>query len=279
MLSASMLIFGTIGLFRRAIALPSALIAFFRGAIGCAALLLFVALRRRALPALPRRLACLLALSGALIGVNWIFLFEAYDRTSVSVATLCYYMAPTFVIVLSALLLREKMTAKKALCALLALVGMALVSGVAETGLPPASELRGILFGLAAALLYAAVVLLNKSLPAVDPYAKTTLQLGLAALVLVPYLLAVNAFSAMLWDARTLGLLLVVGVLHTALCYALYFASMDGLKTQTVALFSYIDPVAALLLSALLLHETLTPLGIFGALLILGSAVVGELGE
>ncbi|MBR3641307.1 MAG: EamA family transporter, partial [Oscillibacter sp.] len=210
---------------------------------------------------------------------NWIFLFEAYDRTSVSVATLCYYMAPTFVIVLSALLLREKMTAKKALCALLALVGMALVSGVAETGLPPASELRGILFGLAAALLYAAVVLLNKSLPAVDPYAKTTLQLGLAALVLVPYLLAVNAFSAMLWDARTLGLLLVVGVLHTALCYALYFASMDGLKTQTVALFSYIDPVAALLLSALLLHETLTPLGIFGALLILGSAVVGELGE
>ena len=71
--------------------------------------------------------------------------------------------------------------------------------------------------------------------------------------------------------------LLLVGVLHTGVSYALYFASMDGLRTQTVALFSYIDPVAALVLSALVLHESMSWIGLLGAALVLGSAAIGEM--
>ena len=58
--------------------------------------------------------------------------------------------------------------------------------------------------------------------------------------------------------------------------YALYFGSMKNLKAQSVAVMSYIDPVFALLLSAVLLHEKLSALGIIGAALIIGSAVVSE---
>ena len=278
MLTLSMLIFGTIGIFRRMLPLDSALIAFFRGLVGSVFLLpLFFRNRRKKPRPMDKKTAGKLMLSGALIGVNWLLLFEAYNHTSVSVATLCYYMAPTFVILGACVFFREAMTLKKALCAVGALAGMALVSGVVESGLPGKGELKGILLGLGAACLYAAVVLLNKTVKETDPYAKTLIQLSCAAAVMLPYLLATGGFSGVQWTAKTVGLLLLVGVLHTGVSYALYFASMDGLRTQTVALFSYIDPVAALILSALVLHESMSWLGVLGAILILGSAVIGEL--
>lgn len=278
MLTLSMLIFGTIGIFRRMLPLDSALIAFFRGLVGSVFLLPLLWKNRRNKPLLPdKKTTGKLMLSGALIGVNWLLLFEAYNHTSVSVATLCYYMAPTFVILGACVFFREAMTLKKALCAVGALVGMALVSGVVESGPPGKGELKGILLGLGAAGLYAAVVLLNKTVKETDPYAKTVIQLACAAAVMLPYLLATGGFSGVQWTAGTVGLLLLVGVLHTGVSYALYFASMDGLRTQTVALFSYIDPVAALILSALVLHESMSWLGVLGAVLILGSAAFGEM--
>ena len=282
MLAASMLTFGTIGIFRRLLPFPSAWIAFFRGVIGCAFLALLVFLRgglRGGGRKLPLRTAALLALTGALIGLNWILLFEAYNFTSVPIATLCYYMQPTLVVLLATVVLRERLTRRKALCAALALAGMVLVSGVPERGLPTGGDLRGILLGLGAACLYAGVVLINKRVAGVDPYLKTIIQLGAAAAVMLPYLPFAGDPGLGAAGAGALALLLLVGVVHTGVSYALYFGAMDGLRTQTVALFSYVDPVAALILSALFLGERLTPLGLVGAALILGAAAFCELGE
>ena len=111
---------------------------------------------------------------------------------AVAVATLCYYMEPTIVLLLSPLVFRERLGVKKALCAAAAVAGMVLVSGVTGSG---GGDLRGILFGLGAALFYSAVVILNKKLPGVEAYAKTTVQLLSAAAVLAPYLLLTGGFS------------------------------------------------------------------------------------
>lgn len=59
--------------------------------------------------------------------------------------------------------------------------------------------------------------------------------------------------------------MLLVSLTHTAIPYALYFGAMVRLPTQTVALMSYLDPITALLLSALVLHEPLSPAGLAGA--------------
>jgi len=279
MLISSMLVFGTIGIFRRFIPLPSALIAFCRGLVGAVFLIVFLKLRgKKLLHGIGIRKGLWLAISGAVIGFNWIFLFEAFNYTSVSVATLCYYMEPVIVIVLSTVLFHEKMTVRKALCALVALIGMILISGIIESGLPNAGELRGILMGLTAALLYSTVVLMNMKLQGVDAYEKTVIQLASAALVMIPYLLITGEFTGNTWSAGTIGLLLFVGIVHTGICYALYFGSIDGLRSQTIALFSYIDPITALVLSALILHERMTVFGVLGAVLILGSAIASELG-
>lgn len=280
MMVSSMLIFGTIGIFRRYIPVSSAFLACSRGLLGGLCILLFARLKAGAKesPApLPRRVLLLLILSGGLIGLNWMLLFEAYNYTSVSVATLCYYMQPTIVMLLSPLFFRERLTAGKAACAAAAIAGMVLVSGIIGDSGAQQPSLRGVLPGLGAAMLYAAVVILNKKIPGIDAYRKTTVQLLSAGFVMIPYLLLTGGFDCSgLTPVRGI-LLLVVGIVHTGVAYVLYFGCMDGLRIQTVAILSYIDPVSALLFSALLLREPLSLLNIVGAVLIIGSAIVSEI--
>ena len=276
-LTLSMVIFGTIGIFRRYIPLPSSLVAMTRGLIGMLFLLLVMVLRKRGMNRTAvRRKFAMLCLSGAAIGVNWILLFEAYNYTSVATATLCYYLAPMFVILASPLVVGERLTAKKLICVLAALLGMVFVSGVLEAG-GGSSDLKGVLLGLGAAVLYASVVLMNKQLGDVPAYDRTIVQLGSSAAVLLPYVLLTEDIGALTFTPGTIGLLLVVGVVHTGMAYAMYFGSLMQLKAQTAAILSYIDPVVAVLLSALVLREHMSLLSGLGAILVLGAAVVSEL--
>lgn len=277
MFISSMLIFGTIGIFRRYIPLPSALLACCRGVIGSVFLLILATARKQGKrEKIGAKKFTIFAIMGVLIGINWLLLFEAYNYTTVPTATLCYYMEPTIVILLSPLVFHEKLTLKKGICALVAVVGMVFVSGVVENGVPSLAELKGVLLGLGAAVLYATVVIINKKLPGVEVYQKTTIQLLAAAIIMVPYLLLTENFTEVKCNATAVVMLLVVGLIHTGVAYALNFGSMDGLRGQSIALFSYLDPITALILSALILHETMSVWGVIGAVLILGAAFLSE---
>ena len=270
-------VFGTIGLCVRHIGLSSAAVAFCRGILGSLFLLLVMLVtgKRFDRPALKRNLLILL-LSGAAIGVNWILLFEAYRYTTVATATACYYLAPVFLLAASPLI-GEQLTLKKIACIAVALVGMVCVSGVLEGGVPKLSELTGVLCGVGAAIFYATVMVLNKKLTPIPAYDKTVLQLSSAALVVLPYMLLTGGGDISAMDPTGWVLLVVVGIVHTGASYALYFGAMGKLPAATVAVFSYLDPVIAVLLSALVLRETMTVWNIAGTVLILASALLSEL--
>lgn len=276
----SMVIFGTIGIFRRYIPLPSSMVAMTRGIVGMLFLLAFLRIRKVKLngAAIKKNLWTLI-ISGAVMGVNWILLFEAYNYTSVATATLCYYLAPIFIIIVSPFLLKEKITAKKLVCVCVALLGMVFVSGILQTGISDISEIKGVLLGVGAAALYATVVLLNKRLGDVPAYDRTILQLGAAGVALLPYVLLTENVAAMEFTGLSVLMLAIVCMVHTGVAYALYFGSLMDLKAQTAAILSYIDPVVAIILSALLLKENMGVLGLIGAVLILGAAIVSELPE
>ena len=275
-LVASMLMFGTLGIVRRYIPLSSAMLAMCRGVLGSVFLIFFVLVRGGKLKLPECRTALRLVLTGAIMGLNWMLLFEAYNYTTVAAATMCYYMQPTIVILLSPLVFRERLGAKRLACAGAAIVGMLFVSGVLSGGAGQMQDIRGIIFGLGAAVFYATVIILNKKVVVEDVYAKTIIQLAGAALVMIPYVLITEGVPELALTPADIGLVLLVGVVHTGVTYALYFGSMQRLRAQTVAILSYIDPVFALLLSAAVLHESLTPLGIVGAVLIIGSAIISE---
>ena len=278
----AMVTFGTIGVFVRYIPLPSSIIALVRGLLATFFLLAVMAAgkRRPDRTAIRRNLALLL-ISGALIGFNWILLFEAYNYTSVAVATLCYYLAPVFVIIASPFVLGEKLTTRKTLCVIAALGGMVLVSGVIQNyvsgGNTEDLNLTGVLLGIGAGALYATIILINKKLKDISSYDTTVMQLAAASIVLVPYCLLTVDVGALEVTPGSAVLLVVVGIVHTGIAYVLYFGSIKELPAQTVAIFSYIDPILAVLLSALLLKESMDMLSILGAILILGATFVSEM--
>lgn len=274
----SMLIFGTIGIFRKYIPLSSSVISFSRGFIGVLFLLVLILLKKDKLnkKSIKDNL-WLLIISGSFIGLNWVFLFESYKYTSVATATLCYYMAPIFVMIASTFLFKERLSLINVVCILVALIGMVFVSGVIETGFNDKNTLIGVIYGLLAALLYACVIIINKFMKPIPSIDKTVMQLLFSVVILIPYILIGQEFKGMIINLEIILLLLIVGVVHTGLAYALYFDSMKGLKTQSIAILSYIDPVVAIILSALILKENMSIFASLGAVLILGSTFINEM--
>ena len=275
---SAILIYGTLGVFVRYAGQPSALVALARSSIGTLFLLFLLAVKRQKIDfAAIRRNWRPLLIAGVLLGLNWVTLFEAYRYTTVAVATLCTYLNPVIIVFGAAILMHEQLTARKLLCIAVALIGMVFVSGVADSGLPDAGEAKGILLGLLTAVLYGCIVLSNKQLRDISAYDRTLVQLFITTLVLIPYCILHGDFVGLQITGGQLALLLILGVVHTGFAYSLYFGSMAYLPAQTLAILSYLDPVTAVLLSALVLHEPLSGFEIFGAVCILGAVVVSEL--
>ncbi len=273
----AMLIFGSVGIFVKHIGLASSEIALVRGIIG--SLFLFAAglmLRQKPNWQAIKPNLLLLVLSGAAIGFNWILLFEAYKYTSIANATLSYYCAPVFVIFLSPFVLKERLSFAKGIAVFGTMAGMFLVVG-SGSGSAENNHLLGIAYGLSAAVLYASVILMNKFIRNLSGLETTFVQIGMASLVLIPYVLITEFGKPVVLTQTSVITLVIVGLLHTGLAYLLYFTSMKELKGQTIALFSYIDPISAVLLSGLLMNEKLSLLQIAGAILILGTTCFSEL--
>lgn len=267
---SSMVIFGTIGLFVDAIPLNSGVIALFRGIMGLVFLLLVMALTKQKLRFdVIKKELLLLCISGGAMGLNWVLLFEAYRYTTVATATVCYYLAPAF-LMLASPLLGEKLTVKKLLCLFTCLVGMVLVTGI------DGGSVTGVAFGIGAAILYASVMFINRKIKSVSDYERTVTQMAMSIPVVAVYVLLRGGvdFSAM--NATGWLLMAVVGVVHTGFAYFLYFGAVGKLPATTVAVCSYLDPVVAVLLSAVLIAPIGIP-AICGAVLILGSTLLGQL--
>lgn len=277
MIIAAMATFGTLGLFVRNIGLASSEIALYRAVLAIILIGAFLLVTRQKISFsdMGRELP-LLFISGVAMGFNWILLFEAYNYTTVSVATLAYYFAPVIVTLLCPLFFKEKMSAKGWVCFIASTVGIVLITGVGELS-SGGSHLVGVLLGLSAACLYASVVLLNKSIKRTQGIQRTFVQFVAATAVLVPYVALTGGFNLHTLVPLGWGSLLCVGLIHTGVAYCLYFSSLKELSGQEASVLSYIDPLVAVLISVTALGETVTPLQIVGGVLILGFALYNEL--
>lgn len=275
-LVCSMAIFGTVGIFSRYIPFSSSMLALSRAVIGAIFLAVLMAATGK-MPdlALIKKNLLLLIISGVCLGANWILFFSACRKTTVASATLSYYLAPTLVVLIAAFVFREGLDRKKIVCSAAAFFGMVLVSGIIGGGVEGISA-AGILLGLGAAGLYASVVIFNKLMRGIDAYSKTLAQFIAAALTLLPYVLLTERNTEISLDARSVIMLIVIGVLHTGIAYALYFGAAPNLSLATVAIYSYTDPIIALVLSAIVLKEKIGVAGVIGAILIVLSSLAIE---
>jgi RarD protein len=215
-----------------------------------------------------------LLISGMAMGLNWVLLFEAYNHTTVSIATLSYYFAPVIVTIACPFLFREKLTAKQIICFVMSTAGIVLITGISGAG---EGNIVGILFGLGAAVLYATVILINKFIKNVEGIHRTFLQFVAAVIVLLPYVLFTSGVTIEKLNTTGWINLLIVGIVHTGLTYCMYFSSLKGLPGQKAAILSYIDPLVAVLISVTILGETMTIGQVIGGSMILGFTLWNEI--
>lgn len=276
MLIASMTIFGTLGPFVRNIPVSSGELALYRALFAAVLIGTFLAVTKQKIPfrKIEKEIPLLLA-SGVAMGINWILLFEAYKYTTVSVATLSYYFAPVIVTVVCPFLFKEKLTAKQIICFVMSTVGLVMITGISDSG--GESNLKGILFGLGAAVFYASVVLLNKFIKNVEGIHRTFLQFISAIVVLIPYVAFTSGVTLGGMDSKGWINLAIVGIVHTGITYCMYFSSLKELPGQKAAILSYIDPLVAVVISVAVLGETMTLWQILGGGLILGFTLWNEI--
>lgn len=274
----AMVIFGTLAPLVRNIGVSSGELALYRAVMGAGLIGIYLLAKgKNPFSGGLKREILLLLLSGGAMGINWILLFQAYRYTSVSTATLCYYFAPVIVTALSPVLFRERLTRKQLFCFAMATLGLVLITGLEPSA--GSANLTGILFGLGAAVLYAAVILLNKYIRSTAGIQRTFLQFLAAIVTLIPYVAATGGVTLSRLDSTGWMCLLVVGILHTGITYCLYFSSLKALPGQRAAILSYIDPLVAVLISVVVLREPMTWQQALGGGLILGFTLWNALPE
>ena len=282
----AMLLWGSIGIFVKNIDLPSIELVFLRAIIASFVLAIYglvirstknnELMKSETTPKYKNKNIYYLIISGIAMGLNWLFLFQSYKYTTISNSTLSYYCAPIFVILLSPFILKEKFTKSKFLAVLVAMVGLFLIlSNQISAYNSSYNHVKGIVYGLIAAILYASIILLNKYIKGLSGYEMTVIQISTAALVLLPFVILRHKLH--ISNTKTLVFVLIVGVIHTGLAYLLYFSSIKYIKAQSVAVISYIDPISALIFGAIFLKETMSTTQILGGILILLSTFFGNL--
>lgn len=273
-----MIIYGSIGTFIRNIDLFPGEIAFLRAAIGSMFLIgVSFFFKQQSSYKFIKKNILLLILSGTALGINWIFLFQAYEYTSIANATLSYYFAPLHVIVLASFILKEKLTPFRIGCVLAAMLGLSLI--VMFDGDPlyySYNHIPGIAYGLLASVFYASVILMNKFIKSLSGFATTLVQLMCAALVLLPYAALKDGLGFLSVSPTSIFLVLTVGIIHTGIAYLLFFSAIKDLKGQTIAVMSYIDPISAVIIAAIFLGESMSFIQITGGIFILGSTFLSE---
>lgn len=276
MLSLSMIIFGTLGLFTRNIAVTSGELALYRAILASLLIVgyLLVTGQRIDFKAIKKELLPLL-FSGMAMGINWILLFEAYKHTTISAATLSYYFAPVIVTVVCPFLFRERITKKQLLCFVMSTAGLVLIIGF-EGMNGGSNHILGIFLGLGAAVFYAMVISFNKFIKNVEGIHRTLLQFFAAILILLPYVAYTGGMHLEVLDTKGWICLLVVGLIHTGITYCMYFSALKELKGQEVAILSYLDPLVAVVVSVLILGEEMTFMQLLGGILILGFTLWNE---
>ena len=276
---AALLLFGSNGIIAAAIALPSSDIVLLRTFLGALSLVTILAITQRhklQAPSRPREAAALL-LSGAALGASWIFLFRAYQTIGVGVSSLLYYCGPIIVMALSPLVFGEKLTGGKIAGFIAVACGAFLI---AAQGLGGNMPIAGIACGIASAFCYALMVIASKGAPHIEGLENSTLQVS-AAFVTALVLTLITQGAPSFFSPSIAGIdwraVAMLGAVNTGIGCLLYFSAVAKLPVQTVAVVGYLEPLSAVVFSAVLLGEAITPVRLMGAALIIGGAIFCEL--
>lgn len=241
--------------------------AFYRCVLAALALTAYAALRGdlRALFRLPVRVLLLALSSGVLMVGNWVLFFEAIRRSGIAVATIVFHVQPFVMVLIGALVFRERLRLRTLGWIALALFGLTLATGILDAPAGHGPDWIGVLCAVGAAILYAFVTIIAKGLPRSNGAQLTLVQCLCGVLVLAPWLpVPPQALGAEQW-----GWLAMIGGVHTCAVYVLLYNALPKLPTATAAVLLFLYPISAIAVDALWYGHAITGLQIMGFLCVL----------
>jgi drug/metabolite transporter (DMT)-like permease len=275
-------VWGTIPLLLRAADGASVVKVFFRVAFAGAAIWSWLAATRRTreVTGLPLRKIGQLAVQGAILTLNWVLFLTALDTTTVAVAELLGYTGPVFVAVLAPMVTREPFDRRIIIPLALALGGIVVILAPQGLLLRDSGQLFGAVLAFLSALTYATLLLRSKRmLKGVTGLGLMAVEYPVATLLLLPFTVFAYARGDGPTGAVSYAALLTLGIVHTAFTGVLFLAAIRRVRTDRVALFTYAEPVAAVVFAALFLGEGLTVWTVLGgAMVVVAGISVARLG-
>lgn len=264
------IIWGSLAVVIRLIDLPVPVIVFYRVSFAALTVLIVVTAQRKTENLAVGKNIYAILLLGAILALNWIAYFNSIRLTTIASAVLITYTAPVFVALLAPFVLKEKLERITIITLLVSLVGIGLIAGPSAIGLG-ARSLAGAAWAFAAAITYAILVLLAKPL---------TLKVSLVAILFFEELSAAVVLIPTLFIYEvditpfTMLILFVLGGFYTALPAGLYLSGLREVSAQQVGIFTYLDPVSAIVFAAIFLGEIPRLTTVVGGLLVVASGMI-----
>jgi drug/metabolite transporter (DMT)-like permease len=268
--NVAVLFFGLAGVLGKLSVLPAPLIVF--GRVFFAGLLLLAVCQFQHIPLRPKRSrdGLLLLGQGALLALHWTTFFQAINVSNVAIGLLSFSSFPLFTAALEPLLLHQRPSRIQIVAALLILPGIyLLVPSFTFQNQTTLGVAWGVLSGATFALLSVTNRWLGRTYPSL---AISLYQDGVAALVLLPvfFLTVTNSF----WTPHELLILLILGVVCTALAHTLFIASMRDITAQSASLLASLEPVWGIAFSVLLLRDIPIASTLLGGAIILAATLL-----
>lgn len=215
----------------------------------------------------------------SLIGVLGMTLcyFYAVGQVGVSMAVALLYTAPVFSLVLARVILGERITAKSALLAIIAVIGVAcLMAGDKFT------INAGVAVGLLSGLCYSLYGILGKKAMGFNHSAQMVFFSSVAfsslALLFLPQTFTTYQ-TVLTLPVQTWGLVLGLSLVGTIAPFLLYMNALQKLPATTASVFTIVEPLTAIILAVFLLHQPLSMMQLIGVVLIIGATLANALGR
>lgn len=268
--NVAVLFFGLAGVLGKVSGLAAPLIVFGRAFFAAIVLLLVCYFQRSSLRPKRSREGFLLLGQGALLALHWIAFFQSINVSNVAIGLLSYSSFPLFTAVLEPLLLHRRPSRIQIVAAVFILAGIYL--------LVPSFTLQntttaGVAWGVLAGATFALLSVTNRWLG--RTYSSLLISLyqnGTAAIVLLP-IFFVTGLDAV-WAPQTLLLLLLIGVVCTALAHTLFISSMRSLSAQAASLIASLEPVWGIVFGLFLIGSIPTGRTIIGGVIIVGATLL-----
>jgi len=266
----AVVLFGASGLFGKLISAPAGVLVFGRTFFAAVVLLVaMVAVRQNMLVRSLRDVLSFLFL-GVLLALHWVSFFHSIQVSTVAIGLLTFSTFPLFVTFLEPLFFNEKLRGRDAALALIVFSGLVLV--IPDFDLSNTLT-RGAVWGTVSGLTFALLSLSNRKL--VKAYAPLTVavyQNSAASMLLLPFVYS----TLPLVPGREWGLLIILGVVFTAVAHTLFIRGLVGVKAQLAALIACLEPVYGIGFSVVLLGEIPTVRELIGGVIIISGVLLAS---